>query len=188
MSDMVTAMEKSELARCFRTLGLEPREAAKLLSVDVKTITRWLTGEIGVPGPAEQALLAWMQLEERRIPWRPGGLPINIMGQEEIEDQIRLMREHVIILDDVLSRVKRRGGPAAPWRVDLKRCEAELANIMHLHFYPLPNGNFSASSYRRTDKEPDYKRDLPLIEDAIACIADAVAAARRAGRNWVDER
>ena len=188
MSKAATNMGKSELARSFRTLGLDSKEAAKLLSVDVKTVNRWLAGEIGVPGPAEQALLAWMRLEERRIPWRPGGFPINMMEKDEIEDQIRLMREHVIVLDDVLHRVKQRGGPAAPWRVDLKRREAELAGTMHVNFHPLPNGNFSPSSYRRTDKEPDYVRDLPLIEDAIACIAEAVAAARRAGRNWVDER
>jgi hypothetical protein len=44
---------------------------------------------------------------------------------------------------------------------------------------------FDPSSYRRTDKEPDYERDLPLVEDAIVCIADAVA---KAGKEWVNRR
>jgi len=42
-------------------------------------------------------------------------------------------------------------------------------------FYKLDNGGVSPSTYRRADREPDYDRDLPMLEDAIASIADAVA-------------
>ena len=176
---------RSELSYRLHRLRLSPKETARLLSVDVKTVNRWLDGSVDVPGPVEQALRAWERLEERRIPWRPDGLPIQVMDDEEIEEQVKLMREHVVGLDEVIQRVRERGGPAAPWKVDLQQCEAELAGTMHVHFYPLPNGNFSPSSYRRTDKEPDYKRDLPLVEDAIVCIADAVA---KAGKDWVKRR
>ena len=129
-----------------------------------------------------------MRLNAKRIPWRPDGLPVAIMEKEEIEEHIRLLREEVVVLDEVIQLVQRRGGPAAPWRVDLERCEAELAGTMYVHFYRLPNGGFTPSSYRRSDKEPDYERDLPLIQDAIACIAEAVAAERKAGRNLAADR
>jgi hypothetical protein len=177
-------MDRKELAKCLQDLRLTPKEAGVLLSVDPKTVGRWLAGEVAVSGPAEQALLAWCRLESRRIPWRPDGLPLSIMSQKEIDEQVQLMREHVVILDDVLQRVRQRNGPAFPWSVDLKNCRAELGDTMQVHFYALPNGSFSVGSYRRTDKAPDYARDLPVIEDAIACIADAVEAARKAGRNW----
>lgn len=179
------APRRSELHYRLLRLSLTAKEAARLLSVDVKTVSRWLDGSVEVPGPAQQALRAWERLEERRIPWRPGGLPIQVMDGKEIEDQIRLMRQHVVSLDDVIQKVRKRGGPAAPWKVNLQKCEAELTDTMRVHFYPLPNGNFSPSSYVRTDKEPDYERDLPLIEDAIICIADAVA---KVGRSWVSKR
>ncbi len=175
-------MKRNELTEALRRLGLSSKDAAKLLSVDIKTVTRWLDGTVDVPGPVVQALRAWSRLEEERIPWRPDGLPIRIMSDREIEDQIRLMREHVVSLDDVIQRVRQRGGPAAPWKVNLKLHKAELAGTMVVSFYALPNGNFSPSSYRRTDKEPDRERDWPLIEDAVACIADEIA---KAGRNWI---
>lgn len=172
-------MEAAELVALLRELRLTPKRAGEYLSVDPKTVSRWLGGETPVPGPAEQALRAWLRLERRRIPWRPDGFPISIMSAEEIDEQNRLMRQEVIVLDQVLQIVKERGGPAAPWRVDFDRCEAELADTMFVHFYRLPNGGFTVSSYRRTDKDPDYDRDLPLIQDAVACIADAIAAERR---------
>lgn len=181
-------MASFDLVGCLQKLRLSPKEAARLLSIDLKTVNRWLAGKVAVTGPARRALEAWMRLEERRIPWRPDELPLAIMDPEEVNTQIRLMREDTIMLDEILQTVHQRGGPAAPWRVDLKRCEAELADTMFVHFYPLPNGGFTPSSYRRVDKEPDPERDGPLIQDAIACIAEAIAVERKAGRNWVASR
>ena len=177
-------MSRSEIAEALRRLGLEHKEAAKLLSVDIKTVARWLDGSTDVPGPVVQALRAWMRLEEAHINWRPDGLELRIMTNKDRDEQIRLMREHVVSLDDVMQRVRSRGGPAAPWKVDLKAHRAELAGTMVVSFYALPNGNFSPNSYRRTDKEPDYERDRPLIEDAVACIAEAVG---KAGPGWIDK-
>lgn len=162
-------------------IGPHAKGGGHLLSVDHKTVARWLRDEVEVPGPAEQALYAWMRLERWGLPWRPAEHMIGLTDQE-LATQIRLLREHNIGLDQVLRRVRERGGPAAPWRVDLERHVAELGDTMEVGFYRLPNGGFSPSTYRRKDREPDFERDRMLIDDAIAAIAEAVAAA---GRDWV---
>ncbi len=181
-------MTKNEFIECLSLLRITPKDAATLLSVDSKTVNRWLDGDVAVPGPAEQAIRAWVRFHRIGLPWRPDGLPLDYMTDEEVAKQILKMREHVVEMDAVILRVRERGGVAAPWKVDLKRCHAELGGVMRVHFHPLPNGNFAVSSYNRTDKEPDRRRDLPLIEDALVSIAEAVAEAKRAGRNWIDER
>lgn len=174
-------MDRFEFIDALRRLRISPKEAAKLLSVDPKTTTRWVERKIKVPGPAEQALRAWIRLEELGLPWRPQQCLIG-MSEEEAAEQIRLVREHNIGLDELLQRVKARGGSAAPWNVDLEKHVAELDDTMILYFYRLPDGGFSPSSYRRTDREPDHERDWPLIEDAIACIAEAIGKERFKGR------
>jgi hypothetical protein len=168
-------MRENEIAKCLSILHLTPKEAARLLSVDAKTVSRWLNAETAIPGPAEQAVRAWVRFQNMGLPWRPDGLPIDLMTEDQIATQIRLMREQVLRLDEIIQRVQNRGGPAAPWRVDLERHEAELAGVMFIYFYPLTNGGFSPSQYRRIDKSADPERDWPLIEDAIACIAESIA-------------
>jgi hypothetical protein len=174
-------MTAHELSECFRRLRLSPSNAAIFLSVDVKTVRRWLEGSVAVPGPAVQALGAWARLDRLGLPWRPAEDMLGI-DEEELAKQIRLLREHNLNLDETLQRVRARGGPAALWRVDLDSHIASLDGIMEVGFYPLPNGGFSPSNYRRKDRGPDTIRDQPLIEDAIAAIADAVAAA---GARWI---
>lgn len=176
-------MLHSELLKCLGALRLTPKEAARLLSVDPKTVGRWLRDEVEVPGPAEQALRAWMRLEKWGLPWRPAEQIIGLT-EEDLANQIRLLRERNVGLDEVLCRVRDRGGPAAPWRVDLERHVAELGDTMEVGFYPLPNGGFSPSNYRRKDREPDFQRDRALIDDAIAAIANAVKAA---GPDWKEQ-
>lgn len=177
-------MTRTELLQCLDALRLKAKEAAVFLSVDPKTVARWLKDEVEIPGPAEQALRAWARLDRLGLPWRPADHMIGLTD-EELAEQIRLLREHNLQLDKVLRRVTERGGPAAPWRVDLKRCVAELGETMEVGFYSLPNGGFSPSTYRRKDRETDFQRDRALIEDAIAAIADAVAAAKAGSRRAV---
>ncbi len=174
-------MTSLDITKCLSKLRITPKEAATLLSVDSKTVNRWLDGEVAIPGPAEQAIRAWVRFHDLGLAWRPDGLPIDFMTDEAIAEQILRMRQHVVEMDGVIQRVRERGGVAAPWKVDLKRCCAELGGVIRVHFYPLPNGGFSVGSYNRTDNGLDRKRDWPLIEDAIASIAKAVA---EAGPNW----
>lgn len=173
-------MDRNEFLLALRKLHLSPREAALLLSVDPKTVSRWTERGAKVPGPAEQALRAWVRLSDAGLPWRPRECLIGL-SEEEAAEQIRLLREHNLGLDDMLRRVKARGGPAAPWTVDLDKHTAELGESMRLYFYALPDGGFSPSSYSRLDRDPNYERDRPLIEDAVASIAEAISDA---GPRW----
>jgi hypothetical protein len=84
-------------------------------------------------------------------------------------------------LDEVLKRVAARGGPVAPWTVDLKKRSATLAGVMVVYFHPSPDGHFSPAWYGRIDRAPNQARDLPLVEDAMACIAEEIA---HAGPGW----
>jgi hypothetical protein len=51
-----------------------------------------------VPGPADQAIRAWVRLHERHLPWRPDSISI----AQDDQDQIARHRSHTIDLDAVL--------------------------------------------------------------------------------------
>jgi hypothetical protein len=99
-------MSKVELRLTLMRLEL-------LLGVTERTFRRWSEGE-EVPGPAEQALRAWIRLHDRNLPWRPDEESI----VRDDQDQIARHRAHVIRLDEILARVEARGGPRVPWSVD----------------------------------------------------------------------
>jgi len=158
-----------EFRNCLAQLGLTQTEAAELLSVAPRTVRRWAEdGTSDVPGPAEHALRAWIGLQKRGLPWRPG---------DDDADQITRFREHAIDLYELLLRVEKRGGPSGSWKVDLDKGVATLGP-MSVSFYKLANGGFSPGSCRRSDDHPDVRRDWPLLEDAFACIAKAFAERR----------
>jgi hypothetical protein len=125
-----------------------------------------------VPGPAEQALRAWIRLHERNLPWRPDSASI----AEDDQDQIARHRMHAINLTDILDRVEARGGPRLPWTVDRQRSRATLG-AMEVSYYTLLNGGFSLANYTRKDGDPDVQRDWEFIEDAMFCIAKALESA-----------
>ena len=101
-------MNRLELMNCMGSLKLSSSEMAKLLSVDPKTVERWLKDEVQVSGPAAQALRAWMRLDKLGLPWRPADHMIGL-SDEEIAAQIRLLREHNVGLDSILQKVRERG-------------------------------------------------------------------------------
>jgi hypothetical protein len=169
---------RASLAACLAKLEISQVEAAHLLSVDPRTFRRWIESPSEMPGPAAVALGAWLRLNALNLPWRPDGIELPGDSKEEIANQITLFRNHSIGLDAILERVRSRGGPTAPWRVELKRGRATLEH-MTLHFYLHPNGSFSPSTYSRADKPPDWERDRSLLEDGIAAIADAIARLRQ---------
>jgi hypothetical protein len=183
---MPVVMSSLELSSHLNQLGLTQAEAARLLSVNVRTVRRWVEDPSDMPGPAEQALRAWFRLHRLGLAWRPDGLPLGEDETEEMADQIARYRRHAMELDSMLQRVEARGGPAAPWNVDL---EAKVATLgpMRVGFYRLANGGFSPSTYRRTDADPDLVRDALLLEDAYACIAKSLTHNAAAKFNGLGE-
>lgn len=174
-------MTPNEFRRSLEELQLSQAGAAVLLSVSSRSVRRWAEESGDIPGSVEQAIRAWLRLERLGLTWRPDSQSIAEEETEQIAEQIAAHRRHTIGLDALLERVKTRGGPAAPWRVELKRRRAVLGPI-ELSFYPLRSGSFSPGFYTRTDNvRPDLKRDWHLVEDALACIAEAV---RLAGKDW----
>lgn len=164
-------MTNTELLDHLSNLGLTQVEAARLLSVSARTVRRWSEGSQDIPGPAEMALRAWLGLHRRGLVWRPDGEAISMDDSEMIARH----RRHAIDLDALLERVGARGGPAAPWQVDLERGLATLGSLT-VSFYKLRNGGFTPQSYRRADdQEADLRRDWSLVEDACACIARKLA-------------
>jgi transcriptional regulator with XRE-family HTH domain len=161
-------MTTHELQQTLLRLGLSQTEAAQLLGVAPRTVRRWLEGE-EVPGPAAQALRAWIRLYERNLPWRPDSASI----ADDDQDQIARQRMHAINLSEILARVEARGGPRLPWTVDRQRSRATLGP-MEVSYYTLLNGGFSLATYTRKDGDPDVQRDWELIEDAMFCIAKAL--------------
>jgi hypothetical protein len=164
-------MTADELDSSLHRLGLEPKEAAQLLGVNPRTFRRWLDHSQEIPGPAECAINAWMQMEELGLAWRPDSVSLTKCDSQSIAAH----RNHVFELTELLELVAKRGGAASPWVVDIeKRCA--ILGPIKLSFYHLKNGGFSPSYYSRRDCSPDLKRDWHLIEDAVYCIAKAYAA------------
>ena len=161
-------MIEPELRQVLTRLELSQNEAAQLLGVAPRTVRRWLEGE-DIPGPAEQALRAWIRLHERNLPWRPDAESI----VDDDQDQIARHRAHAIRLDELLARVETRGGPRVPWLVDRGR-QIAMLGPMEVSYYRLLNGGFSLANYRRKDSEPDVQADWEAIEDAAFCIAQAM--------------
>jgi hypothetical protein len=164
-------MSKFDLSNALNSLGLSQVELARFLSVDPRTVRRWVESPSEIPGPAEQALRAWQRLQSYGLPWSPCGVDLVECDPE----QIARHRLHTLELDALLEKVTKRGGPAAPWVVDLDKGKAVMGSL-EVTFYMLASGGFSPQSYKRRDEiEQDVQRDWPLIEDAFACIAKAIA-------------
>jgi len=167
---------KQEFVDCLNELGLSQVEAAKLLSVNPRTLNRWTENPNEVSGPAEQALRAWLRLQRYNLPWRPDGFSI-AENDSSLPEQIARLRNHCISLDDILNKVGKRGGTKLPWQIDLKRGTAKLETI-EVGFYKLPNGGFTPAVYRRIDQQPNIECDQVLLEEAIFAIHQALSKER----------
>jgi len=162
-------MTADEIQQVLRELDLLREEAAQVLGVSKRTISRWCEGE-EIPGPAEAALKAWKSLNDHGLAWKPGAISVLERDEDQIEQQ-RLFAER---FDDMLTRVEKRGGAVHPWKVDTWRSAATFGTS-EVRFHRLANGGFSISSYHRADRHADLDEDMPLIEDAAYCIAKEFA-------------
>ena len=172
MSDM----DAVELTETLAHLGLDQTEAAQLLGIAPRTMRRWLLEGEEIPGPAIVALRAWRAMHDRQMNWKPDA---QTLFQDD-QDQIERYRKHIIDMDSALQRVENRGGPGSQWVVNLAR-QSAIFGPFEVSFYRLQSeGGFSLSNYRRRDSQPDLTSDMPYLEDAVYCIAKAIAKARAA--------
>ncbi len=158
-------MTEKELEQYLLRLGLTPLDAAQFLGVTPRTLQRWLDGE-EIPGPAEQAVRAWVKLNDLGIPWKPDSQSINANEEQQIGAHL----QHAVEQAALIARIQARGGPRTVWEVDHSRGLAVLGKI-EVSFYKLLNGGFSLAYYTRRDMAPDAHRDRELIEDAAYYIA-----------------
>ena len=135
-------MTNRQLTESLAKLNLTLDEAALLLGVSERSVRRWTEGE-SIPGPVEAALRAWQDLEVRNLPWKPDSVSVF----QDDQDQIQRSRDHGQLLDQLLSAVEARGGPANPWAVDLGKQRATFGPA-EVSFYRLPNGGFSPGHWR----------------------------------------
>jgi hypothetical protein len=115
-------MAAFNITTALTSLGLSQVAAARLLSVDPRTLRRWVENPGEIPGPAEQALRAWVRLNQYGLPWSHDG--VDLVGFDA--EQIARHRVHTIRFVELLENVRERGGPSAPWVVDLRKCKATL--------------------------------------------------------------
>lgn len=173
-------MTPHELRAHLDVLRLNQVEAAQLLGTNARTVRRWLQEDAApVPGPAASALRAWARLHRAGLAWRPDEVALVGTFEGGDADALARRRAQALEVDSVVARVRARGGPAAPWDVDLERSRATLGGL-RLTFYRLQRGGFAPQSYRRRDGEANPTRDAPLLEDGFACIARALERAGQA--------
>ncbi len=151
-----------DLADQLHYLNLTATEAAVFLMVHPQTLRCWFRR--GVPGPARIALASWCRLRRMGEPWRPGAVSITSFHD----------------IPAVLDAVKRRGGSASPWAVDVKREDAALGPVLMTFRLTASPYGFLPISYERSDAKPDLERDRFIIEDGIYRIAAAVSQAKAA--------
>jgi len=169
-------MDAKQLRSTLDHLGLSQLEAARLLGVQPRTMQRWIAGNPAVGQPAAEALRAWRRLADLGLAWRPDCEAI------PTAEALARQRPANAELERILARVAARGGPTRRWRVNLGRRRAAGESLI-VTFNALAGGGFVPASYRRLDGPLDRDRDWPLIEEAVAAFADAVAAA---GANWAE--
>jgi len=168
----------TELTTSLAMLNLTQADLAARLGVAERTVRRWQAGEQQIPTWVVELLDVWRQLHASGVPW--GADLESIWYGDDV--QIRRHQDHDKALAALLRRVKARGGPAAPWRINLREHSATLGR-MTVRFYKLASNSFSLANYRRGDVPPDARRDHQLIEDAVVAFSEAVSAARTARPN-----
>ena len=164
-------MEDESLLAAMAALGITLNELAYLLSVNPRTVNRWMEGSVEVPAPVSQLLGAWQKLKGLKVAWRPDEIDVEPVNLNKLAEQLDKLRQHEQQINVMCAAVKARGGCSLDWDVNLDMGTAKSGNFF-LGFYRLANDGFSPSTFRRSDgRAPDLIRDRHIIEDAVYAIA-----------------
>jgi hypothetical protein len=166
-------MSQNILQKCLNELGLTENETADLFGVHPRTVSRWSKAD-SMPEQVKASFITWIRLKRLHLCWRPNAVALGQDNLSELAELISQHRIHTLEIYEVIERVKARGGPATPWKVDLKKGEASLG-FMSIRFGLLPDGGFVPVDYSRSDElEPDPARDQNLLHDGFYCIDQAL--------------
>lgn len=162
-------MDSREFSAHLEALQLTPADAALELAVSLKTVERWISGKISVPGPVEKAILAWRRLHSLKLSWRPDEEML-IESYEEFQNMINkydLFCFYPERIDNLMRTIDMEN--IAPFRVDFGNSIAHLGELS-VKFRIKDNGRVSLVSYRRQDRPPNIKIDRNILAQALACI------------------
>ena len=108
-------MALENIDQCLEELDLTQAAAAEYLSVNPRTVRRWVEDPSQISGAAEQALRAWQLLKRHGIEWRPKHIAL---GNEQLLSSIidDYRRQTYEIVDLAVKRVHANGGPKTPSR------------------------------------------------------------------------
>lgn len=77
---------KKDFLKDLDELGLTHVDAAKLLSVNVRTVRRWAKNPDKIPGATEKVVQAWLRLYRIGMSWRPDGLDVIGTDYSQIDE------------------------------------------------------------------------------------------------------
>jgi hypothetical protein len=124
-------------------------------------------GSERIPGPAQQALRAWLKLHRLGQHWRPDGLPLQHIDVAAAIERVRARAQG--------------GGRATSWDIDVENRLAVMKGH-RVSFVWLAPGRFALQTYCRPAAvaTPGETHAVPaaLIDDACACIARRLAGER----------
>lgn len=164
-------MKNNLLDSVLLSLGITPAELAYLLSVNPRTVSRWIEGTVEMPEAVTQLLAAWQKLRQLKVAWRADEIDVDPNNINKLANELDKLRQHETQINDVCAAVKDRGGCSLEWVVDIDKGSAH-SGVFYLGFYRLANEGFSVSTFRRSDgRAPDLIRDRHIIEDAVFAIA-----------------
>lgn len=86
-------MNISEILEAIDELKITQTTLAQLMSVNARTVRRWIANPAKLPKTVEYALQAWLKLNRIGMPWRTDGIDVVPIDLDEIKRIIRYSKD-----------------------------------------------------------------------------------------------